>query len=125
MIIKKGITYLAGTIFLLFAFGCIGCKEAKVTITKDYVINPNWDEVDNSFQVIRMNFKSVNDSINMQKASPPELLKKLMEDTSFSYTANVKYNGEKYSKRKVYFSKDNGFVWWDDSDINIDRKSVV
>jgi len=123
MIIKKGITYLAGTIFLLFAFGCIGCKEAKVTITKDYVINPNWDEVDNSFQIIRMNFKSVNDSINLQKASPPELLKKLMEDTSFSYTANVKYNGEKYSNRKVYFNRDNGFIWRKPPDIDPYRVS--
>lgn len=89
----------------------ISCKEKEVTITKDYVINPNWDERDNSFRVFRMNLKDSSDNINLKNVTPTELLKNLTEDTSFSYVANVKYNGEKYSERKVYFNKDNGFVW--------------
>jgi hypothetical protein len=40
------------------------------------------------------------------------LLDKLEDDTSFLFVANVKYNGESYSTRKVYFDKDNGFNWW-------------
>ena len=35
-----------------------------------------------------------------------------MRDTGFSYSANVKFNGEDYSKRKVYFNRDNGFLWY-------------
>lgn len=105
------ITYFfASTIFLLLAFVCTGCQEDKVTITKDYVINPNWNEISNAFQVIRMNLKD-SSNINLKNVTPPELLKKLVEDTSFSFVTNVKYNGEDYSKRKVYFNRYNGFLW--------------
>ena len=108
---KNRITYfIAGTIFFMLAFICTGCKEAEVTITKKYVINPNWDEFHNTFGVTRMNFKSNDDSLNLQKGTPQDLLEKLVEDTSFSYVTNVKYNGEKYSERKVYFNLDNGFI---------------
>ncbi len=109
---NKKTYFFVGVMSLLITLGCIHWKEKEVTITKAYVINPNWDEIDNSFQVIEMNLKDINNSINFQKATPPELIKGLVDDTSFSYTANVKYNGIEYSKRKVYFNKDNGFLWW-------------
>ena len=112
MVNKNRNTYLLSIVFLLFTLSCKNWKETKITISKDYVINPNWDEVDNSLQVIIMDFKVDSDCINLQKVTIPELLKKLVEDESFSYTANVKYNGEKYYKRRVYFNRDNGFTWW-------------
>lgn len=121
MIVKIRMSYLIGAIFILLT---ISCKESKeVIITRDYVINPNWDEIHNSFQVIRLNLKNSRDTINLKKVTQSELLEKLVEDTSFSYTANVNYNGEKYSKRKVYFNRDNGFTWWS-SDINSNKKKL-
>ncbi len=113
MMIKKIILHLlAGSFFLLFAFSCNRNKEAKVTITKDYVINPNWDKIDNSFDIIRMKLKENNDTINLNRVSPSELLQKLEEDTSFVYHANVLFNGTEYSERYIYFNRDNGFLWW-------------
>jgi hypothetical protein len=108
---KQGKTYLTCVVFIVL-FALIGCNGQKeVTITKDYVINPHWDKTANSFQVVRMKLKSSTDSINPKNASSSELLEKLEKDTNFSYMANVKYNGEEYSERKVYFEKENGFLW--------------
>lgn len=123
MFLKNRITnILSFAVFLLLASAITGCQEAEVTITKDYVINPNWDEIVNSFEVKRMIFKVADDSINPQKTTPPELLNKLVEDTGFSFTSNVKYNGEKYSDRKVYFNRYNGFSWWKFNDIHSNYK---
>lgn len=91
----------------------VGCNtEKEVTITKDYVVNPNWDKTANTFSVVKMNLKDNSNSINLKFVSPPELLNKLEKDNSFSYIANVEYNGQKYSERKVYFERNNGFLWW-------------
>ena len=117
-------TYFVGTIFLLLILGFAVCEEAEVTITKDYVINPNWDEVDNAFQVIRLKFKNGSDSINYKNTWQSELEDKLEEDTSFSYVANVKYNGVKYSERRVYFNRDNGFLWRKPPDIDPSRMTT-
>ncbi|MDQ3073920.1 MAG: hypothetical protein M3Q97_11730 [Bacteroidota bacterium] len=108
--VKHNKTYLISIIFLAF-LTLIGCKgEKEVTIKRDYVINPNWNKTDNAFEIYRMNLKDSSD-IDLKNVSPSELLKKLEKDTSFSFIANVKYNGEDYSKRKVYFDKNNGFLW--------------
>ena len=104
---------------------CIGRKEAEVTITKEYVINPNWDKVDNSFDVIKMNIKDSSDTINLKKISSLELFKNLVEDTGFIYRASVSYNGTKYSERKVYFNRDNGFLWWGDLHKSTSTKSIL
>ena len=104
---------------------CIGRKEAEVTITKEYVINPNWDKVDNSFDVIKMNIKDSSDTINLKKVSSLELFKNLVEDTGFIYRASVSYNGTKYSERKVYFNRDNGFPWWGDLHKSTSTKSIL
>jgi len=124
MVIKNNRTYLSCFIFLLLL--TLGCQEQKeVTITKDYVINPNWDTTNNTFQVVRMSLKDSIDSIKLKDVSPPELLKKLTKDTTFFYTANVKYNGEEYSERKVYFSRNNGFLWWGDLHKSRSTKKVL
>lgn len=96
-------------LFLVCAMGCT--NRQSVTITKDYVINPNWDKVDNSFTVYRMKLKDSSKSINLKNPTEPELYYGLIEDSSFSFITNIKYNGVDYSKRKVYFSKYNGFSW--------------
>lgn len=109
MIIQNSKTYLVGTIFLMLF--TLGCKEKEITITKEYVINPNWNEANNSFAVYRMKLKDSTQIIDLKDPSEPELYHGLIKDTSFAYTANVKYNGENYAKRKVYFNRNNGFSW--------------
>jgi len=104
--------YVAIIFLLLITISCWNKKN--VTITKDYVINPNWDKVDNSFFVYRMKPKDSSKTIDINNPTNIELYHGLIEDTSFSYTANVEYNGVDYAKRKVYFNKDNGFLWWGD-----------
>lgn len=100
------------TLLILTSACCIGCYD-KPTITKDYVINPNWNETNNDFTIVRMKFKDDTVSISSNDSCQPDIRNKLIEDPNFYYTANVKYNGESYSKRKVYFNKDNGFMWWE------------
>jgi hypothetical protein len=107
---------------MLFFF--TGCKEKEVTITKNYVINPYWDKIDNSFDVIRMKLKNSN-NIDVKNTSSSEVLRELEEDTSFVYRASVKYNGEDYSKRKVYFNEDNDFLWWGDLHNSSSTKKVL
>ena len=120
---KEGITYFVGTIFLMLL--TLGCKEKEVTVTKAYVINPYWDKIDNSFTVTKMLLKDSTDSINLKNISPSELLRKLVEDTNLSFIANVKYNGEDYPERKVYFNRANGFSWRKLNDKNSNYKQEI
>ncbi len=108
MTFKSGIVYFFVTILLVVVSSC---SEKKVIITKDYVINPNWDEADNSFTVYRMTLKDSTQIIDLKNPSEPELYHGLIKDTSFAYTANIKYNRVDYAKRKVYFNRDNDFSW--------------
>ena len=94
---------------LVFAISCNNHKA--VTITKDYVINPNWDKVDNSLAVYRMKLKDSSKRINLKDPTEPELYYGLIEDSTFSFHTNIKYNGEDYAKRKVYFNRNNGLSW--------------
>lgn len=102
----------------LLIFSCSDWKEKEVTITKDYVINPNWDEVDNSFVVYRMKLKDSIKTIDLKDPADAELYHGLIEDTNSSFIANVEYNGEDYAKRKVYFNRYNGFSWGKLNDIH-------
>ena len=119
MIIHKRYILLF-VIFLFFFF--LNCKEKEVIITKDYIINPYWDEIDNSFTFSKMILKnSENKNLRLQNVTTQYLLRELIKDTSFSFTANVKYDGEQYFKRKVYFNRNNGFVWRKPPDIDPSR----
>jgi len=122
MIIKKHITHFAGTTFLLLFL--LGCEEKEITITKDYVINPNWDEMDNELSIVRMNLINNSDNINLNNVSPSDLLEKLTKDTCFSYETNIKFNGVEYAKRKVYFNRNNGFVWIINPRINFECETI-
>jgi hypothetical protein len=113
-------------IYIIFVilFLLIGCKEKDIIITKDYVINPNWNEKSNLIEITKMKYKNDNDNINLKTAKITEIGNKLEEDTTFVFTANVNFNGEDYSKRKIYFNKDNGFLWWEESN-NLDSSKKV
>lgn len=112
-------------ILILLTIGCRPYDEKEVTITKDYVINPNWDKQDNSFDVVAMRSKEGSENINPSTATSFELLNNLVKDDESSYGANVKYNGTDYSERKVYFNKDNGFLWWADFHNSKSTKKVL
>lgn len=104
----------------------ISCTNYKtVTITKDYVINPNWDKVDNALEIYKMKLKDSTQIINLKDPSEPELYHGLIKDTSFFYTGFVEYNGESYAKRKVYFNRDNGFLWWKDLHKSNSTKKIL
>lgn len=117
-------TFITGLLIVLFASACTGSKRKDVIITKDYVINPYWDKSDNSFAVHRMKLKNSSTTINLKDPTEPELYHGLIKDPSFSYTANVEYNGVDYSKRKVYFNRDNGFVWRRPPNIDPNRNTT-
>ena len=102
----------------------LGCQEKKVTISKTYVINPYWNKYDDAFEVYRMKLNDNTESINLKNVSPSELLQKLVDDTSFAYRTNIKFNGEDYSKRKIYFNRDNGFLWRLASNPNSTKKNL-
>jgi hypothetical protein len=125
MIITHWKQYLIGTTFFLSLLGCQSLKEEKVVITKDYVINPNWSETNNSFVVYRMNLKDSSKSINLKNTTETELYHGLIQDTSFTYYANVSYDGKKYNDRKVYYNSDNGFLWWKDLHSSSTTKKIL
>lgn len=104
---------------------CVSCKEKQVVITKDYVINPYWDKTDNSFIVAKMKLKdSDKNNLKLNNITSQKLLSELVKDTSFSFTANVKYDGKSYAERKVYFNRDNDFLWRKPPNIDPSRKKV-
>ncbi len=114
--------YFASTFFLIL-FTLVSCHEEEVTITKDYVINPNWKkdfDDGNSLAVYKMKLKDSSKTIGLEDPTEPELYHGLIKDTSLTYRANVRYNGTDYSKRKVYFNRDNEFLWCDLNNMHSD-----
>ncbi|MBK8712540.1 MAG: hypothetical protein IPL97_11805 [Niastella sp.] len=103
----KPIIYL-----LLFIVTHIGCVQKKIKITSAYIINPHWDEQANAIKITKQKVKKDSLLNPFKKLPQSELQTKLENDTSFLYVGNVKYNGEKYTIRKVYFNSWNGFFWW-------------
>ena len=111
MVIQSFRVYLS--LFFFLALVSLSCQERReVVITKSYVINPYWDKTANAFRVIKMNSIDSSRRVSLANCSTSDLVKKLEKDTSFAYTGNVRYNGQSYSVRKVYFGRDNGFLWW-------------
>ena len=117
-------TFITVLFFIFLSSACTSRKGKEVIITKDYVINPNWDKTDNSFSVYRMKLKDSSKTIDLKNPTEPELYHGSRKDMSFSYTANVEYNGEHYAKRKVYFDRDNGFVWRKPPNIDPSRNTT-
>lgn len=101
---------------------CIFIQEPEPIITKDYIINPNWVKSHNSLDIFRMKLKDSTIIINLKNPSEPELYYGLLKDSSFYYSADVLYDGENFAQRKVYFNKDNGFLWWKDYYSNSNRR---
>ncbi|WP_346320279.1 hypothetical protein [Chitinophaga sp. YIM B06452] len=99
-------------VLLIMIVSLTGCLWEKIEITSDYIINGNWSEHVNSIEINKLRLKkdsTINPFANLNQA---EILEKLEDDTSFIFVGNVKYNGEKYSTRKVFFNKKNNFLWW-------------
>lgn len=107
-------------LILCLLLACVGgCGPGgTVTITKEYVINPNWNKLSNSFTVYKMTIKDSVNKIDIINPTEQELYYGLIKDVNASYISNVTYNGESYSKRKVYFNKDNGLSWKKMSEIH-------
>lgn len=100
-------------------------RTGKVIITRDYVINTYWGENHNYFAVVKKKLKDSSDKINLNNVQYLDLENKLENDSSWAYHTNINYNGEKYSKRKVYFSKDNGFSWSGYPNYFLTSKSIL
>lgn len=96
---------------ILCMFLVTGCAKKKIEITTEYIVNPNWNEYEHEFIITRV--KLMEDSIisDLSNLSQHEILSKFEEDSSFEFTGYVKPNGESYAERKVYFNRDNGFLW--------------
>lgn len=114
MNIRGNITYIIAFILILHLSCCIDWQEKTVIITKDYLINPNWSEVDNDLKVSKMRFKDSTQRIDPKNATDFNLYNGLVKDTTLVYYGNVEYNGEEYTNRKIYFNKYNGFLWYKD-----------
>lgn len=100
------------TILMTISFLLLGCLRQDVELTTQYVVNENWDKEFNSITIARLKLKKDSSMRSLPAVTVTELLNKLIIDSSFYYVANVKYNGQDYSKRKVYFDDDNGFFWY-------------
>jgi hypothetical protein len=102
-------------IFLLIAVLTVaGCSNEKIEIKADYITNANWNEQANAIKINKLRLKTDSTINPYSDLNQIELLEKLEDDTSFLFVGNVKYNGEKYTTRKVYFNKKNEFFWWSD-----------
>lgn len=102
----------------------MACSHKEVLITKDYVINPNWDELNNTFGVYKMDVK-IGYELNLDNIQPFDLVNKLTVDSSQSFIGMVKYNGETYAGRKVYFNAPNGFMWCQLSNLHAQCQNQV
>lgn len=106
-----------------FLTGCFGLHK-RIDITSEYIINENWDDHANAIEISKLNVKKDSVISPFSDLNQIELLDKLEDDSSFIFFANVKYNGEKYSTRKVYFNKDNGFLWLADKNGDVRVKTI-
>lgn len=102
------------TVLLAVVLSCTGCLRGKIEITPEYIVNPSWSKQGNSILIDRLNVKKDSTIDPFSNLEYHDLLRKLEKDASFSYVGNVKYNGEGYSRRKVFFNKKENFFWWSD-----------
>lgn len=111
-------------ILIIFIFIIVGCEllnPPKVIITKEYIENPYWDEYNSNIFIEKL---KLIDTTKVLKSDIEEIRKGflLLEvDSSFRYGYYGNSQAKPYSKekpspllskiKKVYFNKDNGFVW--------------
>lgn len=110
----------------MLAFICIltSCLHEHIEITSEYIINGNWDEYANAIEITRMKVKEGSFINPLSKITQDEILSKLEDDSSFIFFANVKYNGEAYATRKVYFNKNNDFLWLLDNGRGVKTQAI-
>jgi hypothetical protein len=58
-----------------------------------------------------MRLKEGLEKISPSSATSFKLLHSLIKDEESSFGTNVKFNGEDYSKRKVFFNQKDNFIW--------------
>ncbi|WP_346320280.1 hypothetical protein [Chitinophaga sp. YIM B06452] len=97
---------------LIIIISLTGCLKKKIEITAEYVINENWSKRVNSIKINKLKVKEDSTINPFSNLTHIDLLGKLEDDTTFIFVGNVKYNGENYSTRKVFFNKKNNFLWW-------------
>ena len=100
--------------FILFLIFLSGCKEKKIEITSEYIIDEYWDKQDYpGLEIDRMKLKK--DSVINPFSDLPQtkILSKLEEDSSFRWEINLYPNkGQKFKDKKIYFNMDNGSDWY-------------
>ena len=101
-------------ICLFSIFFLTKCTQQKIEITTEYIINGNWNEQARAIQICKMKLKK-DSTIDHTTTYQGEILDKLIEDSSFIYHANIRLKGLEvsYSRKRVYFNRDNGFEWGD------------
>jgi len=114
------------SILLFLILAITNCDNRRIVITKDYIINDFWMEKrnNNSILIKKMILKDSALSIFSKefedKHDNLDIINKLEIDSSFIYGYNGGNENKPYSsespspslKNKVYFDKDNGWVWF-------------
>ena len=106
-----------------------GCSHNEIEITSEYITNENWSKKNdesggNSLKINKMKVKR--DSIidlSSDLNDAEIILRKLEDDSLFTWYTNVRIHGGSYKNRKIYFNKDNGFTWLDD--VNKKRTMIL
>lgn len=99
-------------IVIIIIITLLGCFEKKqIVITKDYIINPNWNDKVNLLEINKLNVNE-NFIINLDSLTQVDLLGNFSEDSLWGYSANVIIKStESYKTKKIYFNEFNGFYW--------------
>ena len=109
---------VARLFIVLGVFWFTSCNEGRIEITSEYIIDENWGEgISHPIMIEKMKVKKDSTINPYLDLSQGEILSKLMEDSLFRWFGNVNMGKTKeqiHKTKKVYFSKDNGFIWRDD-----------
>lgn len=110
---------------IVVALLAVACSDKKIEITPEYIINENWNEQANAIEINKQKVKKDSVINPYSKLDDNAVFSKLENDSSFIFFANVKYNGDSYSIRKVYFNKYNGFYWKEGYLVETETKTPV
>lgn len=110
----------------LLISGCISFNDGdKIEITSEYIINGNWNSKSHSLKINKMKLKEDSIIVDFANSSQASLTDKLEIDSSFIYVAIIDIKpDERYSKRKIFFNRYNGFYWGLGRNSNIEVKSI-
>ena len=105
-------------IIAIIVFIFTSCSSKRIEITTEYILNENWGkEWSRPIFVEKMNVKRDSTINPFSDISQVEILSKLDVNSLFKWLANANTSSSKeeiYRTKKIYFGKDNGFIWSDD-----------